>query len=126
MKTPTTKKEQTVYEQRIEMAIRGLLERFEKVIRYRGSCSNVTTKETCAIEKKIKVRESELAQDSKLKSLREELAEARKSGLEESKKLHDAACDLLRQFQLHGVSETLVKGIEDLAKKKPVIVDCDC
>ena len=110
---------------KVEESIRSLYDLF-KDPSGRG-CYNIQTKATKALEKKIKARRDELDNDKTLMSLEKELNEEKCRIKKEALILRRQVDELMRRFNVRGVSDQLLDDIEALSKKKPVLEDdCDC
>lgn len=112
----------------VESAIRSLYEKFKnpETGRY-GGCVDIKTKETVAIKKKIKEREQELANDTKVKKLQAELKKIQCDTVLAMKKQHDRVDEMLRKFQVRGISPDLLDEIDEMSKEEPAYVEnCGC
>lgn len=119
-----TKKQAQNETVKVEMAIRSLWEKFKSPS---SGCRSIKNKKIVDLTKKINRRRKELDADKVLKDLNVELKEERCRVKKEADALHHKVDDLMRRFQLRGVSEQLISDIEELAKNEPVYDDsCDC
>lgn len=111
----------------VESAIRSLYDKFKDPSANRYSCSDLKTKEIKTIKKKIDKRQKELDADKQLSSLKKELKDETCKVMKAAKYQHERIDELLRKFQVRGVSPDLLDEIDDLAKQKPVFVElCGC
>lgn len=118
------KTKQDKADERVESAIRALWTKFEQPSRH--GCSRAKSRETAAIQKKINKRKEELDKDAKLKDLEIELKESKKKAHISAQKLHDRVDDLMRRFQLRGVTDALLSDIEKLAAEEPILIGDEC
>lgn len=112
----------------VESAIRSLYEKFKdpSASRY-GGCPDIKTKETVAIKKKIAKRRLELENDKQLKQLEKELKVEQCKVIASAKSQHDRVDELLRKFQVRGLSPDLLDEIETMSGEKPAYVElCGC
>ena len=107
----------------VESAIRSLYERFPDVdVRSSYDCENVFTKTISALRRKIKKREKELENDAQLKGLRRSYKEEVAKVVLAAQEQHRRVDDLLRTFQVRGMSPDLLDEIERMAKEEPAYV----
>jgi beta-phosphoglucomutase-like phosphatase (HAD superfamily) len=110
----------------VESAIRSLYDRFPKAEDRYGNCSNIQTKETNEIRRRIKKRKAVLDNDPEMKKLNKELKEETCKVMTASKVQRDKVDDLLRKLQVRGASPELEDEIERLSKEKPAYVQLCC
>lgn len=119
-----TKKQELDEIAKVERAIRSLWEKFKSPS---SSCRTIKNKKIVELTKKINRRRKELDADKVLKDFNVELREERCRVKKEADALHHKVDDLMRRFQLRGISDQLITDIEELAKNDPVYDDsCDC
>jgi hypothetical protein len=112
---------------KVEEAIRSLYDKFKDPSSRGYGCSNIKNKKIVDLRKKIAKRRKELNADKEMTSLEKQLNEeqcrVKKEALNQRRKVDE----LLRRFNVRGVSDQLCDDIEELAKQEPVLVDeCDC
>lgn len=106
----------------IEAAIRSLYDLFPEPGYRKGK-----TKKTYDLLKKIAAREKELADDAKLRDLKEQLKTEQGHIVRYGKERRQEVDAILREFRLRGESGPLLSKIEKLAKAEPVVLfDEDC
>lgn len=112
----------------VESAIRSLYDKFKdpSTGRY-GGCSDIKTKETIAIKKKIAKRQSEINNDKVLKQLEKDLKAEQCKVIAAAKSQHERVDELLRKFQVRGLSPDLLDEVEVMSGEKPAYVEmCGC
>lgn len=112
----------------VESAIRSLYDKFKdpSTSRY-GGCPDIKTKETVAIKKKIAKRRKELDDDKQLNQLEKDLKAEQCKVIAAAKAQHDRVDELLRKFQVRGLSPDLLDEVEAMSAEKPAYVElCGC
>ena len=123
-----TKADEKKHASNVESAIRSLYEKFKsgESGRY-GGCVDVKTKETAALKKRIAEREEELSNDAKLKKLKAELKKLQCDTVMAMNAQHQRVDEMLRKFQVRGVSPDLLDEIDEMSKEEPAYVEnCGC
>jgi hypothetical protein len=116
-------KEQAKTNANVEAAIRSLYDLFPSIT----SCRNSRTPEVVAIERKIKARKDELAEDKKLAALLQQEKQIRANVKKTANSRRQEVDALLRRFRLRGVTDKLLSDIEALAAQSPIVIcDYDC
>ena len=111
----------------LEAAIRSLYYKFKDPEIRAGYCRDVTSKEIVALKKQIKKRTEQLAKDPELAKLNNQIKAERCRIANAAKVQHERVDDLLRKFQVRGVSPELAEEVERMSNEKPAIVEsCFC
>jgi len=112
---------------KVDEAIRSLYDKFKDPSSRGYGCSNIKNKKIAELTKKIAKRRKELDADKEMTSLEKQLNEEQCRVKKEALNQHRKVDELLRRFNVRGVSDQLCDDIEELAKQEPALVDdCDC
>lgn len=112
---------------KVEEAIRSLYDKFKDPSSRGWGCSTVKNKKIVELGKKITKRQKELDADKAMTDLKKQLNEEQCRVKKEALNQHRKVDELLRRFNVRGVSDQLCDDIEELAKQEPALVDdCDC
>jgi len=112
---------------KVEEAIRSLYDKFKDPSSRGWGCSNIKNKKIVELGKKIAKRRKELDADKEMTSLEKQLNDEQCRVKKEALNQHRKVDELLRRFNVRGISDQLCDDIEELAKQEPALVDdCDC